>query len=748
MSEAVYTYRVTFKDLAQIAWERILGVDGLAEAKQLIPEPFGVLTEEETKLFHYTRYVLLKQGVNMVGDIFIQKKEESRGYKFSISKPLPRLRSTQGKKFISIIQETEMGSCALGGKPKMVAPSPPPSSSGTLKMVTATTTDREIIELAKREMAMKAAKEAASPAFAAAIQKSISPAIPDFDIKATMQEMQTQMAKVAAATAKRPVGRPRKPKAATSSDPGLEGELPRIDAKDPYYWSDFILQYRNQKIKTREEQTQFLHDLHRVFAVVLLAKSLYVFKSCPSDVFSIHTAPPDQKTQPYFYYNLVDGPGDGEGVRKWFLDWKGLDTLSYKRIDCIPFHPHLGMPDMDARILNTFGGFIANFVGDENGRISGKQKEKIQLFLNHVREVIAAGDDFVYRYTMGWYRGMLLPDKEGNIRMTLIAPLFKGPQRSGKNIVLDMLRDHVFGHNCSMEVDGTGDLTDRFNPELAGKILVVVNESKESESDIKLSSRDSEKIKNRITGKTIWVEGKRENKVEYTNRLNITFCSNHILSLHTTQDDGRIPQFEVSGHRVGDHAYFDALGDSFTQEAGDILYTYLLSDEVETMNLKTIPKTQTRIDAIELSMGSPDRFLVELLAGRIAIPRLNIRRKGKEDDFAVSTLSLRILYQDFIREHMPSSKPCSDKIFTQKIKGGPGMPSKYFQHIPNIKFGTKNQTGFKILKPAWDVLRVDMPRDLCDTGDDVHCDFRAAMGLPPAEIDPNLPKPEPIVEYD
>ncbi len=588
----------------------------------------------------------------------------------------------------------------------------------------------EIVPMIKKLPEIVVVKEA--PVVALAKKLAAVPDIPAFDPLEIMQQIRDGMAEIKAQTAKKPVGRPRKPKAATSSDPGLEGELPRIDAKDPYYWSDFILQYRNQKIKTREEQAQFLHDMHRVFAVVLLAKPLYVFKSCPKDVFSIHTTPPDRKTQPYFYYNLVDGPGDGEGVRKWFLDWAALDTLSYQRVDCIPYHPHLGMPPLEARTLNTFGGFIANFVGDENGRISGKQKEKIQLFLNHVREVIAAGDDFVYRYIMGWYRGLLLPDKNGEIKMTLISPLIKGLQRAGKNRPLDMLRNHVFGHNCSMETDGPQALTARFNPELAGKILVVVNESKESEGDVSFSKTDSEKLKNRITGETLWVEGKGTNKVEYTNRLNITFCSNHNLSLHTTQDDGRIPQFDISAHRVGDHDYFVALSDSFTQEAGDILYTYLLSDEVETMDLKTIPKTQSRMDAIELSMGAPDRFLLELLAGRVAIPKSDFHNKAIDgrEVWMVTTYALRLVFQDWLRDNMPSSKPCSDKAFTLKIKGGPGAPSKHFKHHPNVKIGRRTMSTFEILEPAFDLLAVMVEGCHLATGEEEHLSFREAILAP------------------
>ena len=79
------------------------------------------------------------------------------------------------------------------------------------------------------------------------------------------------------------------------------------------------------------------------------------------------------------------------------------------------------------RELNTWAGFNAKLV-------TKVDMDKVEPWLNHVRDVWADGDELIYRYIMSWIKQVAThPERPSGVALAI-----RGEQSTGKTMVADL----------------------------------------------------------------------------------------------------------------------------------------------------------------------------------------------------------------------------------------------------------------------------------------------------------------------
>ena len=233
--------------------------------------------------------------------------------------------------------------------------------------------------------------------------------------------------------------------------------------------------------------------------------------------------------------------------------------------------------------FNIFEGFQANYV--VNAFIEGTTNyEKIIPLLNHIYVVWANKNDKFYHYILSWLAYPLR-----YLTKSKIVVMIKGKQGAGKSVIFDFMTRFIYGPHASLTVSGLDSVMGRFNGHLMGKLLVCVDET--AIADKKQFIQDFDKFKNQITGSTLEIERKGQDKFVVKNICNYAITSNH-NGIKVEQGDRRYFCIESSDIYVGNKDYFDNLiASCFNQECGDIFYTYL-REGFELTPLNPIPITE------------------------------------------------------------------------------------------------------------------------------------------------------------
>ena len=219
----------------------------------------------------------------------------------------------------------------------------------------------------------------------------------------------------------------------------------------------------------------------------------------------------------------------------------------------------------------------------------------------------------------------------------------------------------VYGPNASLMVSGFESIMDKFNSNLAGKLLVCVDET--AHGDKKQFIHDFNIFKSHITANTIEIEQKGKDKYTVPNICNYSFTSNHD-GIKVEKDDRRYFCIESSSEYVGNIEYFDKLGSCFTQECGDLLYSYL-REEFELVPLSPPPLTEYKIELINNSIPKHEDFLDEVFTSMNIIFSENFF--GWDKKVQKWYFSRKELYKIFISWCGNNKSSMKDKKFCSMI---------------------------------------------------------------------------------
>ena len=171
------------------------------------------------------------------------------------------------------------------------------------------------------------------------------------------------------------------------------------------------------------------------------------------------------------------------------------------------------------------------------------------IVLDHVHQVIAAGDEQKAEYILNWCADIL----QNPTRKPGVALVLRGREGTGKSVLGGILRRLLGPRNVLINAD-KDRLLGRFNSAMAGKILVQAEEL-----FFAGDARTTDALKHLITGQTLEIEIKfgRSFEIDSFHRLLIT--SNHAQVIQASSEARRFVVCDVSDARRGDANYFDHL---------------------------------------------------------------------------------------------------------------------------------------------------------------------------------------------
>lgn len=213
--------------------------------------------------------------------------------------------------------------------------------------------------------------------------------------------------------------------------------------------------------------------------------------------------------------------------------------------------------------LNLFGGYKAKMFDRK------VEAEEIETFLYHLREVICRGNEENYDYYIRWWAWFFQRGRTG-VMIILLSEL-KG---TGKNIILELLAEHVIGDKYVAVTDKIDTVVQRFNAIMVEKALIVTNELKDISKSGKESSRVEDILKTLIKDRLTSIEKKGLDVLTVPSTVNFHGTSNYEIPLKVDRDQRRYVFFDVSPHKKGDFKYFDELA-TFVESHPDEIFTYL-----------------------------------------------------------------------------------------------------------------------------------------------------------------------------
>ena len=275
-------------------------------------------------------------------------------------------------------------------------------------------------------------------------------------------------------------------------------------------------------------------------------------------------------------------------------------------------------------------------------------KERLEPFKRHIREVNASENEVIERAFYYYYANIIQTEKQSQIIM-----ITTGSQGSGKSIIPTMIANKILG-NKALIVSTLNDVIGKFNSQLCGKRMVLINEMSNVDSNQK--HNDNDILKNIIDAPYFLLEKKGVDRIKIPNILEFIGCSNHANCI--SQCDGmerRNFVVQASDKYKQNGAYFDSLIRYFDDEKNiksifEFLMTYDISD---THFLKNLPMTYNKAVGIWKSMHPA------IKASMIAI----LLNHGKE-----VKISRKQLHQIFIKYKLSNNEKMNSLRLAEYLK--------------------------------------------------------------------------------
>lgn len=272
---------------------------------------------------------------------------------------------------------------------------------------------------------------------------------------------------------------------------------------------------------------------------------------------------------------------------KFWLQWEGR-----RNITDIVFDPI--RKDHPGTTLNTWKGWaIAPKAGD------------CQLYLDHIRKVIANGDKELYEWIITWMADMV----QNPTTRTGTSFVMRGEQGVGKGaVVAPLLR--IFG-KAALHLHDASRISGRFNSQLADKLLVYADEAWYAGD-----KQHTGILKAIVTEAVINIERKGMETEERPNYLRLIMSTNNEWAAPVGGFERRFAVIDVPSTHRQDREYFSALHKQMLLGGDAALLSYLLGFNLRiTKNsgiiAGAIPKTRAGAENAVMSADPSTRWIYE-----------------------------------------------------------------------------------------------------------------------------------------
>ncbi|KAA6366885.1 MAG: hypothetical protein EZS28_037588, partial [Streblomastix strix] len=233
----------------------------------------------------------------------------------------------------------------------------------------------------------------------------------------------------------------------------------------------------------------------------------------------------------------------------------------------------------------------------------------LQMYLDLIKETIAAGEEKVYEYILNWIAWMIQnPGKKSRAAIIL-----QGRQGIGKNRFTDVIAELTNRYSCP-NITNIDEFTGDFNSVVENKMFSVLNEMR--------NYNDSKKgiatvMKSIISDESIRINEKNQPRRTAENVMNIIYVSNADSPVQLDIDDRRHlvcackTVHQVTEEHKEDIEYFTQLSQSYTQEFYENLMTFFLERDISQFNPTLIPMTEAKKQLINVSRSPVDDVIIE-----------------------------------------------------------------------------------------------------------------------------------------
>ncbi len=212
-------------------------------------------------------------------------------------------------------------------------------------------------------------------------------------------------------------------------------------------------------------------------------------------------------------------------------------------------------------------------------------EKKCDIFLDHVRTNIAGGNEEHFRFIMGWAAHMLQKPTE----RAGVAIVLRGGQGSGKTLFGQTLGRLIEDHYAL--VDDPRYVVGNFNAHLASTLLLQADEG------FWAGDKHAEgRLKGLVTSDYHMIERKGVDAFRVKNYVHLLVTSNNDWVVPAGHDERRFAVFDVSNNSQQNRNYFGEMIKQLDDGGYEALLGYLLSFDVDSINLWDIPKTAALAD--------------------------------------------------------------------------------------------------------------------------------------------------------
>lgn len=355
----------------------------------------------------------------------------------------------------------------------------------------------------------------------------------------------------------------------------------KIDMEDSFSFDELSIQIEKKEYETDEE---ICSDMLRLMRFIRVGMK-----------FVIKTYNPFSEG---FYLKFLTKTSAYELMKSIIIRYEGKKKItlvnvferytSWFSIKGVMFHN-----TTDPEILSIFQGF--KYPKSDSGC-----EDLIVDFLQLMKEVIADNNEVLFDYIRRWIAFIIQnPGKK-----TEIAIVLKGEQGIGKNVFTSVISELFSGYSCKNVTD-IAELTGTFNSIVEGKMLIILNELKNS-GEGRAANFDA--LKSIISDDAIRINEKNQPRRDAENVANFIFVTNHSFPVKIETGDRRYVVCECSPLHKGDFTYFKNLVDSFTPEFYTKIFTYFSNIDNTGWNPREIPMTEAKEDIIKASLPLVDEF--------------------------------------------------------------------------------------------------------------------------------------------
>ena len=224
------------------------------------------------------------------------------------------------------------------------------------------------------------------------------------------------------------------------------------------------------------------------------------------------------------------------------------------------------------------------------------------LFTDHVWENVACDNEHLYDWAISFFAQMVQrPWERPEVSLVL-----RGKQGCGKTTVGDIIGSLISPHYIL--ADQSRYITGQFNSHMAACLLLQADEG------FWAGDKDAEgRLKGLVTSKYQMIERKGVDPIKLRNHVRLFITSNHDWVVPAGLEERRFCVLDVTDARCQDHEYFGAIYEQMAKGGREALLHYLLTWDLERVNLRHIPATEALFEQKFRALGPEEAWWFQRL---------------------------------------------------------------------------------------------------------------------------------------